>query len=63
MLYLVPLPSLNYSFCITYSKPNNETVEVTDNGGYPDFVHYNQPPAVPLLEEEQTWLAENVQKL
>jgi hypothetical protein len=27
MLYLVPLPSLNYSFCITYSKPNNETVE------------------------------------
>jgi hypothetical protein len=34
-----------------------------DNGGYPDFVHYNQPPAVPLLEEEQTWLAENVQKL
>lgn len=31
-----------------------------DNGGYPDFVDYSQPPPVPLSEEEQTWLAENV---
>ncbi len=31
-----------------------------DNGGYPDFVNYTQPPAASLSEEEQAWVAENV---
>jgi Uma2 family endonuclease len=31
-----------------------------DNGGYADFVDYTQPPLVPLSEEEEKWITENV---
>jgi hypothetical protein len=31
-----------------------------DNGSYGDFVDYTQPPPVPLSEDEQAWMVENV---
>jgi hypothetical protein len=33
-----------------------------DNGGYADFIDYQQTPPVPLSDEEQTWVAENVKR-
>jgi hypothetical protein len=33
-----------------------------DNGGYADFIDYQQPPPVPLSDEEQAWVAENVRR-
>jgi hypothetical protein len=33
-----------------------------DNGGYADFIDYQQPSSTPLSDEEQAWVGENVKR-
>jgi len=50
--FRIPLKSPDASAIIDLPAIFNQAYE---NGGYADFVDYNQPPPVPLSKEEQVW--------
>jgi hypothetical protein len=66
-LYPVPLEQRLPRCRIALNAPDPDVVldlpaiftRAYDNGSYADFIDYQQPPSVPLSDEEQEWIAEN----